>query len=97
MYAIRSYYALGFGAWHPPDAGIGRRDLAAQDRVAWSEQALDEIRRAGNPVFVDVTADWCLTCKANERTVIASERVQNELARRHYTVLKADWTRRDES
>ena len=48
-------------------------------------------------MFLTFTADWCLTCKANEKTVIASPRVQHELESRHYSVLKADWTRRDES
>jgi thiol:disulfide interchange protein DsbD len=43
------------------------------------------------------TADWCLTCKANERLVLHSERVQAELARRRFAVLKADWTHRDEA
>jgi thiol:disulfide interchange protein DsbD len=53
--------------------------------------------RAGRPVFVEFTADWCLTCKANERVVLSSSRVQAELARQHFVVLKADWTRRDEA
>jgi len=87
--------ALGFGAWHPPDAGIGRRDLAAQDRVAWSEQALDEIRRAGNPVFVDVTADWCLTCKANEAAVLNSDAIDAAFAAHGIVYMVADWTNYD--
>ena len=53
--------------------------------------------RAGRPVFVDFTAAWCLTCAVNERTVIASSRVQDELARRGFALFKADWTLRDEA
>jgi thiol:disulfide interchange protein len=72
-------------------------DAAPADAMSWSPDQVGESLRAGRPVFLTFTADWCLTCKANERTVIASERVQAELARRDYAVLEADWTRRDET
>ncbi len=87
--------ALGVGAWHPPDAGAGRRDLAAQGRVAWSAQALDEVRRAGNAVFVDVTADWCLTCKANEATVLNSDEIDAAFTAHGIVYMVADWTNYD--
>jgi len=89
-------------------AFFGLRPLAQADAAAlapaagvegdstYSPEAVAAELRAGRPVFVEFTADWCLTCKANERVVIRSERVQAELARRHVTLLKADWTRRDE-
>ena len=51
----------------------------------------------GRPVFVDFTADWCLTCKANERFVIADPRVQAELERLGVVTFRADWTRRNEA
>jgi thiol:disulfide interchange protein DsbD len=65
--------------------------------ASYSPELVTEHLRGGRPVFLTFTADWCLTCKANEKTVIASERVQAELARGGYAVLKADWTRRDEA
>ena len=46
-------------------------------------------------MLVDFTADWCLSCKFNERTVLASEAVQSALARTRTRLLVADWTRRD--
>ncbi|TDJ04710.1 MAG: thiol:disulfide interchange protein [Deltaproteobacteria bacterium] len=51
----------------------------------------------GRPVFVEFTADWCLTCKANERFVIGDARVQAELERLDVVIFRADWTRRDET
>ncbi len=63
----------------------------------YSADAVSGHLRDGRPVFAEFTADWCLTCKANERIVLRSERVQAELARRHFAVLKADWTHRDEA
>jgi thiol:disulfide interchange protein len=46
-------------------------------------------------VFVDFTADWCLSCKANEKTVLASESVRSAMKAHGVVPLKADWTRRD--
>ena len=64
-------------------------------REAWSEEAVSRALAEGHPVFVDFTADWCLSCKFNERTVLASEAVQSALARTGTRLLVADWTRRD--
>ena len=50
----------------------------------------------GRPVFVYFTADWCLTCKVNERTVLTAARVRSELQRLDVAVFRADWTRRDD-
>jgi thiol:disulfide interchange protein DsbD len=50
---------------------------------------------AGRPVFAEFTAG--ASSEANERIVLHSERVQAELARRRFAVLKADWTHRDEA
>jgi len=61
----------------------------------YSAHRLAELRAAGEPVFVNVTADWCLTCLANERVALASEPVRQALARTGTRYLKADWTRRD--
>ena len=52
--------------------------------------------RQGRPVFVYFTADWCVTCKVNERGVLADPRIGIELEERGVDVYLADWTRRDE-
>ncbi|MCG8590227.1 MAG: thioredoxin family protein [Proteobacteria bacterium] len=52
---------------------------------------------AGRAVFVTFTADWCVTCKVNERFVIDDERVRRALADGGFALFKADWTRRDEA
>jgi suppressor for copper-sensitivity B len=46
-------------------------------------------------VFVDVTADWCLTCKANKALVLDREPVATALATSGVTAMRADWTRPD--
>lgn len=64
--------------------------------IAWSEAAVKQALAEGRPVFVDFTADWCLTCKFNERTVLASPRVRAHFEEQDVAFLVGDWTRRDE-
>jgi len=47
----------------------------------------------GHVVFVDVTADWCLTCKLNEQLVIAAPAVSARLSAPGVVAMRADWTR----
>ena len=60
--------------------------------VAYSPEKLDALRKAGTPVFVDMTADWCVTCKANEHTVLDGDAFQALLKRTGTVYMKGDWT-----
>jgi thiol:disulfide interchange protein DsbD len=64
--------------------------------TTWSPEATLEALDSGRPVLVIFSADWCITCKVNEKVVLADERVQDELERLDFEVLHADWTARDE-
>ncbi|MEE2678689.1 MAG: thioredoxin family protein [Myxococcota bacterium] len=64
--------------------------------LAFDPLAIDRERAAGRPVFVDFTADWCITCKVNEAVVLSNAAVQEELARWEFATFKADWTLRDD-
>jgi len=64
----------------------------------WQEFKRDRISEevaAGNIVLVDVTANWCLTCKANELRVFDKSDVREELIRQKIVPLRADWTNRN--
>jgi hypothetical protein len=50
---------------------------------------------SGRPVFVDFSADWCITCKTNERFAIDTPEVRQEFSKRSVILLKADWTNGD--
>jgi thiol:disulfide interchange protein DsbD len=60
--------------------------------VAYSPEKLDALRKAGTPVFVDMTADWCVTCKANEHAVLDRDAFQALLKRTGTVYMKGDWT-----
>lgn len=68
--------------------------------IAWepfSEARLAELVGQGKPVFVDFTADWCLSCKVNERVALSRPEVAGKIKELGLTALKADWTLRDET
>ena len=61
----------------------------------FSPARLAALRAEGRPVFVNMTAAWCVTCLVNERVAISSEAVRQAFAERRVTYLKGDWTRQD--
>jgi thiol:disulfide interchange protein len=61
----------------------------------WTPERLAELRAAGQPVLVNMTAAWCITCLANERMALSSEAFRASLESRGVRYLKGDWTRRD--
>ena len=65
------------------------------DHEAWSALRVEALRAEGKTVFVDFTADWCITCKVNERGALASEKVKQAFADEGVVSLVADWTKAD--
>ena len=63
--------------------------------VPFTLAELDKQQKANKTVFIDFTADWCLTCKANERTVINTAPVIEKLKQLNVVPMKADWTTQD--
>jgi len=66
-----------------------------QDAEAFSPARLAALRAEGRPVFVNMTAAWCVTCLVNERVAIATSQVRQAFAAHHVAYLKGDWTRQD--
>jgi thiol:disulfide interchange protein DsbD len=81
----------------PTAAAAAGGPVDAIDWLRWGPAAIARERAAGRPVFVDFTADWCITCKANESVVLASDAVRSELAQWDYATFEADWTLHDDA
>lgn len=82
--------ALGLAAVHPADSN--------GPQVIWqpySAARLTELRQQGQAVFVNLTADWCITCLANEKIALDSDAFHAALRDRNITYLKGDWTNRN--
>jgi len=79
-----------------PEPGAPLRQQHANDASRpYSPEALQLARAQGRTVFVNMTADWCVTCKANERRVFDRAPFQAALERNDALYLKGDWTRMD--
>jgi thiol:disulfide interchange protein DsbD len=68
---------------------------AEQTWQPWSAERVSEAIARGQPVFVDFTAAWCVTCQYNKRTVLSDDQVLADLKAKRVLLLRADWTRRD--
>jgi thiol:disulfide interchange protein DsbD len=66
--------------------------IAEEGVVAYSPEKLAELRAADTPIFVDITADWCVTCKANEHIVLDTPNFRDLLQRTGAVYMKGDWT-----
>ena len=62
---------------------------------AWEPGRVEQILSTGQPVFVDFTAAWCVTCQYNKKTTLAHADVLADLESKNVALLRADWTRRD--
>jgi thiol:disulfide interchange protein DsbD len=95
-----SLASLGLLAW---TAGPSITKMPAQTPVAanaegwqaWEPGRVEQLLAAGQPVFVDFTAAWCVTCQYNKKTTLSNRELLAELADQKVALLRADWTRRD--
>jgi thiol:disulfide interchange protein DsbD len=76
-------------------AAPAREALSLPGAEPYSAGRLASLRAAGQPVFVDLTAAWCVTCLVNENTTLRDKAVQELFAARHITLLVGDWTDRN--
>ncbi|RWR00606.1 protein-disulfide reductase [[Pantoea] beijingensis] len=84
--ALFFLHSLTNSLWHP----------SLQDNIPWqplSEHAIQQALAENKRVFVDVTADWCVTCKANKLNVLMRDDVQKALRADDVVALRGDWSR----
>ncbi|HET9147566.1 MAG TPA: thioredoxin family protein [Acetobacteraceae bacterium] len=69
--------------------------LSLPGAVPYSAARLAALRAEGKPVFIDMSAAWCVTCLVNERVALEPARVRQAFAARRVTLMLGDWTRRN--
>jgi thiol:disulfide interchange protein len=86
-------------ATQTPDPSTLVRNTNSGDGTweAWSSERVNALRAEGRPVFVNFTAAWCISCKANEVTVFQTEEVRQAFASLKVATLKGDWTQQDDT
>ena len=78
-----------------PAAGTGSKPGNIAGAWSFSEVRLNALRTAGRPVFVYFTADWCITCKVNEKAAIEQDVVAKAFKEKKVAVMVGDWTNGD--
>ena len=83
-------------------ASVERNDIVLTDNAAvesdaqeYTPERLQQALDNGEAVFVNMTADWCITCKVNERIALGTNKVKSAFAAQSITYLKGDWTNSD--
>jgi thiol:disulfide interchange protein DsbD len=85
------------GALKLPSPAVAARaaEAGAEGTLPYSAAKLASLRAEGRPVFIDMTADWCITCKVNEKAVLDTDEFKALLAKTNTIYMVGDWTDQD--
>lgn len=67
----------------------------ASNAEPYNAERLARLQAEGKPVFINMTAAWCITCLVNERTTLSTAAVQKAMQDHNVVYMKGDWTNRD--
>ena len=90
-----SVILLAFSLWLIPNSYKESPEEIGGNEYRFSSERLENLRLNQQAVFLNFTADWCITCKVNEAIALNRESVKKILADKNIVYLKADWTRKD--
>jgi thiol:disulfide interchange protein DsbD len=93
---LGSAVAAAVASLPAPGSGGTQAQAAEGAWQPYTAERLQSLRAEGRPVFVNLTAAWCLTCLVNERVALGQASVQAAFEQAGIVALKGDWTQRDE-
>lgn len=79
----------------PTILSAAQQSVSSQS-IAYSEQTYKQVLASDAPIFVNMTAAWCITCKINEKVTLGTKKVETLFQDHNVTYLKGDWTNRDD-
>lgn len=98
---VFAFAMLGLVAYSPSQlsvaaapAKVSEEGTTATNSEAYSEAKLETYRQT-NPVFINFTAAWCVTCKVNEAVALSTDATTAKLSEKQVKYLKGDWTNED--
>lgn len=94
IFAIPVFLTVVWLVWVLCNQVEGQSFSEEQDVVweVYEPEKVNELVRRGEPVFVNFTAKWCITCLANQKVALQSERFKQLVDKRRIHIFKADWT-----
>jgi len=98
LLALGGLLAWSWPVLLPPASAQAMPAATADADAAWQpydEAAIEQRIGAGQPVFVDFTAAWCVSCQVNKRLVLQRPETQRAFADAGVALMRADWTHRD--
>ena len=95
--AVTLLAAIGLTIYAPAPGAEDHKAVAKGLWKPFDQQAIASEVAAGHVVFVDVTAEWCLTCQVNKATVVYRGEAIKRLSAPNVVAMQADWTRPDEN
>jgi thiol:disulfide interchange protein DsbD len=88
-------FTVGQRVLQIPSGPVGGNVAAGERWQPWEPGRVEQTLASGQPVFVDFTAAWCVTCQYNKKTTLADANVLADLDAKKVQLLRADWTRHD--
>lgn len=93
--AVAIVAGLGINAQPSASLPASGRSASGPEFEGFSSERLAALRASGKPVFVNMTAAWCITCLVNERVALSSATVNEQFDALGIVYLKGDWTNGD--
>jgi suppressor for copper-sensitivity B len=96
--AVMTLFTFAAPLWlaKAPDS-LSNQNKDLGDWVEFDENRIHKLVSQGMTVFVDVTADWCITCQVNKKLVLDSQSVSAYFSNKNVIKMRADWTRPSET
>lgn len=86
-----------FSLFYIKTTEIDMQENAAEFEQEFSPEKLSELLQGDNPIFVEMTAAWCITCKVNHAIAIETQTTKNLFKNKNVSYLVGDWTNRNDT